>query len=1380
MPADTTTTDLSRRLAALSPGKLAALQKRLIQTTAGDRSSPAEEIPVQPRGKQRDFPLSSAQERMWFNHQWSPERPLYNESFAIQIDGDLQVDALRQSFDMVMARHEIFTITFHSVDGRLLQRIGSCSPPQLETCDLRELEEPRREAAYEAESRRLLREPFRLDQGPLFRAGLWIMSDGRYRLLFVMHHIIFDGWSGGIFFRELFTAYSALAAGRQPEFPPLRTQYIDFAVWEQSHFEQTAAALDRQLEYWKKQLDGLSGAPPLPVDHHLPADGAHVAGREVFVCPPDLVDAVRELAKEAGATLFMALLTVFNVLLARYSGEEDIVVGLPTVNRNQSALSDVIGVFINTVILRTDLSGDVTFRELLGRVRKSTLDAQANQELPLQRVVRHLGLNGDAGRSLVRVLFDLQKKSASLVEPPGFSIEQIDVSSGAAKADLVMAMEDTGAHLKGVLDYDAEKFEAATARRWPRHFLALLKSAVAQPDIPVGLLPMLTVEEIAHAEARGADTSCHPQPIALIETLARAQERPDAIALADQYGVLTYGELHTRASRLAAVLRRNNVSSGRHIALLLPPGVDFAVAQLAVMMAGAAFVPIDPAYPPARIEFTLRDCEAACVIVNSHSPDTLPEWASTIRMDHDGVPANSAENPAQLSDLPVAQAADPAYLIYTSGSTGQPKGVSVSHAALANLIAWHRRVFAVSSHDRATQLASVAFDASIWEIWPYLAAGASIHFPSRELIGDPAGLRDWMVKNKITMSFAPTPLAEDLIDLRWPFRMKLRYLLTGGDRLRKSPPRSLPFTLVNNYGPTENAVVATSGTVPPAANGAAPPIGHPIDNVWTRVVDRALQPVPRGVVGELLIGGRSLASGYWNRPELTAQHFLTLADGERAYRTGDLCRLRHDGEIEFMGRTDSQVKVRGCRIELGEIESALLAHHGIRAAAADVRELAGGQRVVVAYIVAEAATPAPQMLRTYLGSRMPTYMIPSCFVPMDALPQTSNGKIDRRRLPTPQAEEESPEQIGSRTTTEDAIASLWKELLNVAAVGVQDDFFQLGGDSLSATRFAVAVREKFGVELPLARMMSAPTVQAVAAFIDRARRPNGETPAALPEGLILLRSGSDSQPPLFLTPPASGSPACYAVMAGALSSDRTVYGFEASGLTTGKPAAGIADQARRCVAALDAVYPSGPCFIAGWSLGGPVAFELACQLRDAGREVAFLALIDAGLPEDGMLPGGASMMVPLWWAISYPFVEHVPLNYQTFRMLARWVGITLPESLADVWRRGPVAGTQFAAGLLSSGWRSFRVFLASVKGFQRYQPRSFDGGVTLFRTAQGGRLDNGQNALLKNLQQWSRHVEVHEAPGSHMTLMLDAKISSAFASSFDATLNSGFHGRIER
>ena len=1366
MPAKTTATILSERLAALSPQQRALLVRRLLRETSQDTASPNEQIPAYPRTDNDEFPLSAAQERMWFNHQWSPYHPLYNESFALQLEGEVSADCMAASFERVMARHESFSTTFHSAEGRLFQRVSATTLPRLAIRDMRSLAADQREAAYLAEARSLLSQPFQLDKGPLFRAALWRIDDSQYRLLFAMHHIIFDGWSGGIFFRELFTIYGALLDGREPRLPPVNLHYADFAIWEQTHFEKAAPLLDSQLDYWKKRLQGITGPPWLPVDRQVSDDGAHASGREVFHCPMQSVDELKRLARESNATLFMALLAVFNVLLMRYSGQEDILVGLPTTNRNQNSLSGIVGVFINTVILRTDLSGDVTFRALLSRVREVALEAQANQEVPFQRVVRALDLKGDGGRSLVRVLFDFQKKVDQFVETPGFTVQGTEVTSGVAKFELVVAMEDSGEEIKGILDYDIEKFEPATARQIVRHFVALMQSAVTEPDLPVKLLPMLGADEAAQVEMRGMDTSHTPPNWVCLETEAQARSNPEALALSDGATQVTFGELESRAHRVAAFLRSRNIGPQRTVALVMPAGPDLVVAQLGVMKAGAAFVPIDPTWPPARAALLVRDSLAALIIADEPLPaDAVEAGMATISLAR--ILNNSPKHDLSLH-LNTAGPDDPAYVIYTSGSTGLPKGVAVSRSGLANLAAWHRRAFAISPADRASQIASVAFDASVWEIWANLAAGASLHFAPRGLIADAVRMRDWLVSRQITSSFAPTLLAEELIELDWPPDTRLRWLLTGGDRLRKYPRPELMFRLVNNYGPTEATVVTTSGVVRSEAQRGTPSIGRPIDNAWLRIVDRHLQPVPTGVWGELIVGGLGIANGYWGSEERGQGGFMMLPDGRRVYRTGDLCRFRRDGEIEFLGRADRQVQIHGCRVELGEIERALLQFPSVREAAVVARESPDGRASIVAYVVPDGPARSPDVLRTYLATKLPAYMLPSSFVAIGAIPRTTSGKTDLERLPDASGSDSARAAVcESRTVTESRLADLWQQILMLPTVGVHDDFFQIGGDSLSATRLAVRIREQFGVDLPLARLVTAPTIEALANFVDGSEQQTKN----LPRQIVPLRSGSSAQPPLFLAPPASGSPACYAFWASAFTGDRAVYGLLSPGFTDGNAAVSIPDQARAYLEGIYAVQPAGPYYIAGWSLGAPVAFEIACQLREAGERVAYLGLIDAALPENGRLPGNISLLRGLWWAVSYPFSERMPFTYATVRQLANFVGVALPSSLTDVRQRGWAASFHFLAELFAGACRSVRVFFANMRGLRSYQPRRFDGVVTLFRTKPPAKVS--EDALRQAMTKWCARVDVHDAPGTHMTLILDPHQATRFAPLFETTLEPG-------
>jgi thioesterase domain-containing protein/acyl carrier protein len=578
----------------------------------------------------------------------------------------------------------------------------------------------------------------------------------------------------------------------------------------------------------------------------------------------------------------------------------------------------------------------------------------------------------------------------------------------------------------------------------------------------------------------------------------------------------------------------------------------------------------------------------------------------------------------------------------------------------------------------------------------------------------------------------------------------------------------LPFALVNNYGPTENAVVATSGPV--VSKGNDPPsIGLPIDNVWVQIVDRRLQAVPRGARGELIVGGRSLASGYWNQPSLTAERFVTLADGSRVYRTGDVCRMRRNGEIEFLGRIDSQVKVRGCRIELSEIENALMAHGSIRDAVARVRESDNGSKRIVAYIVPEDDSISAESVRHFLANWLPAYMIPSSFVAIEAVPRTTNGKIDDERLREIDAQPISATVYRVPTTnTEREIESLWRNLLGLGAISVNDDFFQLGGDSLMATRFAVTIREKFAVDLPLAQMLKAPTIAAVAAWIDDAERAGPELPA----GVIQLKEGRKSLAPLFLAPPASGSPSCYLVFAGAIQIDRPVYAFEAPGFTSGSAIACFKTQARKYVELLRAVQPRGPYYLAGWSLGGTVAFEMARQLREANFEVAYLGLLDAAVPENGRFPGGLTMIQAMRRVLSYSAGEGFPLNYRSLWLFGRAIGIAAPESFSDLRRRGWRGGARFLGTMVAQSWRSLLVLMANLRALKRYQPSSFDGEVTLFQTAPDANARDLEINLRENVGRWARSVSVHDAPGSHLTLFLNPRHAASFALSVGETIDS--------
>ncbi|HEX2326280.1 MAG TPA: amino acid adenylation domain-containing protein, partial [Chloroflexota bacterium] len=915
--------------------------------------------------------------------------------------------------------------------------------------------------------------------------------------------------------------------------------------------------LEGQLAYWRAALAGL---PPLdlPADRPRPpvrsSDGAVVTA----LIPPPLVAALRRLAEGEGATLFMVLLGAYQALLGRYSGQADLAVGAPVANRARPELEGLIGFFANTLVLRADLSGAPTVRGHLARVREACLGAYAHQDVPFEKLVDELQPQRDPSRTpLVQVAFSLQHALPAGPDFGGLSLEPLPEGGATAKFDLTLALEETPAGLRAVAEYSTDLFQRETVQRLLGHYQALLEGFVAEPDARLDNLPLLSDQE-AQRLLRQWNATARPYPHQrCVHHLVAEQAAlaPQAVAVAGPAGSLTYGELNARANRLAHHLLSLGVRSETRVGVCLGRSPELVVAFLAVLKAGGAYLPVDPAYPPERLAGMLEDAGALAVLTAGGAglgggaesePGRAGEAAAglptvgearLVRLDDPAEAEAIAARPATAPPTSAATTTDHlAYVIYTSGSTGRPKGVQVPHAGLTNLVFWHQRAFGLTPEDRATQVASPAFDAATWELWPYLACGASVHVPDEETRAAPEALRDWLVAQGITVSFLPTPLAEAVLALPWPPASALRLLLTGGDALRRPPPAGLPFDLINNYGPTEYSVVTTSGYVPPAGAdqppGRAdqpPGIGRPIANTQVYVLDRRRQPVPAGVPGELYVGGDGLARGYLGRPGLTAARFVPhpFVPGARLYRTGDLVRWVAEGDaldggpgggaggqLEFLGRLDQQVKIRGFRIEPGEVEATLATHPQVREVVVVAQDRPGSaDKRLVAYVVLQRAGASPEApdaldaldspearrqalpsLRAYLQERLPAYMVPGAFVALDALPLTPNGKLDRKALPAPETagagadghgDEEAdgaPTPVPPRTAAETTLAGIWAEVLGLplARVGVEDNFFALGGDSILSIQ-VVARATRAGLRLTPRQLFQHQTVAELAA-----------------------------------------------------------------------------------------------------------------------------------------------------------------------------------------------------------------------------------------------------------------------------------------------------------
>ncbi|MGE5672824.1 MAG: amino acid adenylation domain-containing protein, partial [Mycobacterium leprae] len=993
--------------------------------------------------------------------------------------------------------HEALRTTFASQEGEPVQVIRPAADVPVALVALTLLSGAAREAELQQALRREAVRPFDLTAGPLLRALLVRLAPEEHVLLLTIHHIVADGWSMGVLLEELATLYGAFAAGRPSQLVPLAIQYADYAVWQRAWLD--GGETERQLAFWKERIAGAPAMLELPTDRPRPAVQTFRGALLPVVLPTELASGLAALSRVEGATLFMALLAGFQALLARLSGQSDVVVGAPVAGRTRTETEALIGFFVNTLPHRTDLSDDPTFRELLARVRAGALGAFSHQDLPLQHLVEELQPQRDPSHiPLFQVVFALQNDLAAAKELSGLTFDPLTVDTGTAKFDLALTLEERPDGLVGGVEYNTDLFDRSSIERLMAYFQRLLTEAVADPDRRIGTLNLLSADERRQILAGWNDTVAPYPDTMLIHELvaARAAEEPERVAVVWGEERLTYAELDCRANQVAHHLRRSGLGPYKLVGVCMERSPEMLVALLGTLKAGAAYLPIDPAYPPERIAFMLADAGVGVLLTQERlqmSADSVPVicldsgWAAIAEESH--AAPESLAGPENL-----------AYVIYTSGSTGRPKGVMIEHRALLNLVYWHQSAFALTAADRTTQIAGVAFDAAVWEIWPSLAAGATLYLPDEETRLTPARLRDWLVANQITVSFLATPLAEQILTLGWPAETALRFLLTGGDKLHIYPPAGLAFQLINCYGPTESTVVATAAAIAAQAGTAgAPPIGRPIANTRVYLLDPSLQPTPVGVIGELYIGGSSLARGYLNRPDLTAERFLETAYG-RLYRTGDLARYRPDGSIEYIGRSDHQVKIRGFRIELGEIETLLTQEEAVQAAVVVARAEQPGRKQLVAYVVPEKDhLVTPEALRLFLKQQLPDYMLPAAFVILAELPLTANGKIDRGALPAPEVLTASEAHAAPRTPLEAALMGIWCEVLGVGRVGIDDNFFALGGHSLLAVKLLARIQAEFGVELPLRALFTHPTVADLAPVIADSA-PDAAT-AALPTGV---------------------------------------------------------------------------------------------------------------------------------------------------------------------------------------------------------------------------------------------------------------------------------------
>jgi len=1049
--------------------------------------------------REEPLPLSYAQQRLWFLDQLEPGNPFYNIPLAVRLRGELQPEILEQSLNEIIRRHEVLRMSFVNEGGRAVQVVAAELQLRWGLTDLVGLSEAEQAEALAAVSRAEATAPFDLSRGPLLRARLLRLEEREHVALLTLHHIVSDGWSMGVLVREVASLYESYSQGVTAQLPELGIQYADYAVWQREWLE--SGVLEEQLEYWKEQLRDAPAVLDLPTDRARPAVQSYRGGREELQLSEELSAGLRELSRREGVTLFMTLLAAFQTLLYRYTGQREIVVGSPIAGRTRMETEGLIGLFVNTLALRSEVDGEARFVDLLQQVREVTLRAHAHQDLPFERLVEELEPERALSHApLFQVLFALQNAPQEQVDLPGLSLTALPVETGASKFDLVLVLAETDGRLAGVIKYAVDLFEAQTIRRMMDHFKVLLSAIVSDPGQRLALLQLITSQEETNlAISRRAPHASDSYPQLLVHQLFAAQARrvPEAIALVHKDKTVTYRELDQQSNQLAHYLQSRGVGPEVLVGIYLERSAEVIEAILAVMKAGGCYLPLDPAYPPERLRFMIEDAGLNLVITDAQHQTELPATVEAILLPDAGM--DEAAWPRANPVSPVA-GENLVYVLYTSGSTGRPKGVAIEHRQLRNyLLAVLARLGPVPEGSRFATVSTFAADLGHTMIFPALCSGSTLHIIPQEVVMDAEALGrhldaaaiDYV---KIVPSHCQTVLASSGSEVQ----LARRRLISGGEaldwnlvsRLQRQMPQC---AIMNHYGPTETTVGCLTYDVGLSAEQTEGQValGKALENVHTLVLDSAQQLVPTGVRGELYIGGAGVGRGYLGRAELTAERFIPDAysgvAGARLYRTGDVARYQADGNIEYLGRVDGQVKFLGHRVELGEIRHLLNTHPQVRNSVVVLRRDGRGNQLLVAYYVARQELPVNE-LRELLGQSLMRETIPNLFVHLKKLPLTINGKINYEGLPEVATvrEQQRRAPVGPRTPTEELLCGIWGEVLSVKTVGVDDNFFELGGHSLLATQVISRVRAAFGIELRLRSLFERPNLRGLAAVVDTA------------------------------------------------------------------------------------------------------------------------------------------------------------------------------------------------------------------------------------------------------------------------------------------------------
>jgi len=1191
----------------LSPEKQALLDKRL----QGKASAPAaRRITAVAAGEV--VPVSYSQQRLWFVQQMDPAATWYNRATRLKIIGDFEIDRLQQVVNDILTRHQVLRTTYFMQAGELYQKVNPPAFIRLHQEDFSHLEP----AALDERIALLVGQPFDLSRDMLVRLYLFRLGQDEHLFLFVTHHIVFDRWSEEVLVRELAAGYQA---GVLPE---LSIQYPDFAAWQRSAEQVTR--LGPHLAYWKNKLGGNLPVLKLPEDHPRPAVQDNQGGSMEISLSADLLRKLKDLARDQGSTLFMLLLAAYKVLLYRNSGETDLIVGSPIAGRLHPEVEPLIGCFINNLVLRSDLSGNPTFAELLGRLRQVTLDAYQHQEVPFELLVRELQISRDMSRApLFQTMFNFENIPRATHQPDRPAFQLVEVPDRVALYDLSLGLTEQEETLSCNFIYSQALFDPETIQRLARHFLTLLESILANPDERIATLPMLSAAERRQMIVEWNQTRVERPGKQCLHQLFETQValRPDQIAMIHQDRQVTYGELEQRSNRLAHHLQNMGVRPEVMVGIYLERSPEMIICVLAVLKAGGVFVPLETSHPASR---------TAAILENSHAPLVLTRQGLVAGLAGYGgrlvlLDAHAAEIDSQPV-TPVDPWIDPdnlAYVIHTSGTTGVPKGVLIHHGGASNLIQDMCAQLGIGPGDSILLNFPLSFDVSISQIFIPFTVGGRLILTEADRHNDPSHLLGLVAQHAVTILNTSSSMLENiLVEYGLQNYPSLRLVICGAEATSLALVNRFfeqtSINLINIYGPTEVSIAVTFWRCQPGGLKGVVPIGRPMANVRAYVLDEFLQPVPVGVPGELYLAGMGLGRGYLDRPGWTAEKFVpdpfASQPGERMYSSGDLVRYLPDGNIDFLSRVDQQVKIRGFRIELGEIETTLSACPMVRRCALMVREDQPGDKRLVAYVIPDPESrPTSTELRNYLAEKLPAYMLPNHFIFMEKIPLTNNGKANFALLPAP---DQSRPELNANfqeagTPTEAGLASIWKELLGIERIGIHDNFFELGGHSLLAIRMIEMAKDQLGLILLLSAVFEAPSIHQLASILD------AENWQPRWSALVALRA-SGERPPLFLVPPSATTGMRFSRLTELLESSQPVYSFNHPGLDGNQePQSKMEDIAALYVSEMLAFKYQGPYLLGGMCFGVQVALEMAQQLKQRGIEPAMLIFLDPGNPQKG-------------------------------------------------------------------------------------------------------------------------------------------------------------------